>query len=401
MPGKSRQIQIPTIIHDWGRSAGLGKIVGPSRDGRSPSHARASIAYDALAAKPAMPGPRIRDMMITERLDDIQFPARDRPLARTVADLSEPEPGRAADNLITNEDSFARVAAEVARRVPAGGVYLGVGPDQNLTYVAHGRPRLGFVLDFRRRNALLHLVHKALLMLASDRAGYLARLLARAPGALADDPSADDLVAAFARPAMDRARLDAAIAAVAATLAPTGLVRDDEWPALATIQARLAGPGLEGRFLALPMYPTLARLVRSRDRDGRPAHFLARDDWYQAVRAAQVGDRILPITGDFAGDGALPRLAAWLHRRALPVSLLYLSDVEFFLLRSGRFPAFAANLARLPWLEGAALIRTSTREIPHPERAPGDSSTTILRPVAPFLDAALAGKIRTLDDLFV
>ncbi len=351
---------------------------------------------DGPAARPSGP----RKMMMPERLEDVAFPARDRPMARVMADLSEPGTGRPADNLVTNEDSFARVAADLDRLVPPGGAYLGVGPDQNLTYIARSRPRLAFILDFRRRNALVHLVHKAILMIEPDRPGYLARLLARDPGPLPDRPSADDLAAAFARPPVDRARLDAAIAAVAATLAPLGLLADADRPDLATIQSRIAGPGLGARFLALPMYPTLGRLIRSRDRHGRPAHFLARDEWYQALRAAHLGDRIVPLIGDFAGTVALPNLAAWLRRRNLPVSLLYLSDVEFFLLRSGRFPAFIANLARLPWLEGAHLIRASTREIPHPERLPGDSSTTILRPVAPFLEAALAGKIRTLDDLF-
>ena len=339
--------------------------------------------------------------MTFERLMDVAFPARDQSLARVVAGLSEPESGKTADNLVTNEDSFARVADDLERLAPKGGIYLGVGPDQNFTYIARGRPRLAFIVDFRRRNALLHLVHKALFALAHDRAAYLERLTARRPAGLPPAPSADDLIAAFEGADMDRGRLDSAIADVAGFLRPLQVVADSEWPDLATIQAKLAGPGLNARFLALPMYPTSARLARSGDRLGRPAHFLAREEWFQAVRSAHLGDRVVPLVGDFAGPTALPALADWLRRRALRVSAFYASDVEFFLLRSGRFPAYAANLARLPWAEGAVLIRTSTREIAHPERLPGDSSTTILRPVAPFLEAAKAGKIRTLENLFM
>jgi hypothetical protein len=338
--------------------------------------------------------------MTDERLMDVVFPARDQALARVVADLSEPETGRPADNLVTNEDSFARVVGELDRLAPAGGVYLGVGPDQNFTYIAHARPRLAIVLDFRRRNALLHLAHKALFALARDRVAYLERLLARRPSRLPANPTADDLVAAFERAPMDRARLDATIAEVASYLRPLRVVADGEWAELATIQAKLAGPGLDARFLALTMYPTFGRLVRSTDREGRPAHFLAREEWFQVVRAAQLGDRVIPLVGDFAGPAALPALAAWLRRRGLTVSAFYASDVEFFLLRSGRFPAYAANLAGLPWSEGALILRTSTREIPHPERMPGDSSTTIVRPVAPFLEEGKAGRIGTVEDLF-
>jgi hypothetical protein len=338
--------------------------------------------------------------MTLERLMDVVFPARDQALARVVADLSEPESGRPADNLVTNEDSFARVAGDLGRLAPRGSIYLGVGPDQNLTYMAHARPRLAFVLDFRRRNALLHLAHKALLALAPDRASYLTRLTARRPARLPDDPSANDLVAAFSRGEMDRIRLDSTIAEVAEYLRPLGVVAATEWTELATIQAKLAGPGLDARFLALPMYPTFARLIRSRDRLGHPAHFLAREEWYRAVRDAQLGDRILPLVGDFAGPRALPAFGTWLRRRGFAVGVFYASDVEFFLLRSGRFSDYVGHLSTLPWAEEAVLIRTSTREIDHPDRLPGDSSTTILRPVAKFLEAARAGKIETLDDLF-
>jgi hypothetical protein len=339
-------------------------------------------------------------MMTPERLMDVVFPARDQSLARVIADLSEPETGRPADNLVTNEDSFGRVAGELERLAPEAGVYLGVGPDQNLTYIARARPRLAFVVDFRRRNALLHLAHKALFAMAPDCASYLARLTARSPGPIPEDPTADQLVEAFSGPEMDRGRLGRAIAEVADYLEALGVVGVDEWPELAKIQARLAGPGLDSRFLALPMYPTLGHLIRSRDRSGRPAHFLARESWYRAVREAQLGGRVVPVVGDFAGSRALPALGGWLRARGLAVSVLYISDVEFFLLRNGRFAAYVENLGRLPWRDGAVLIRSSTREIVHPDRAPGDSSTTILRPVAPFLEAARAGRIRSVDDLF-
>ncbi len=259
---------------------------------------------------------------------------------------------------------------------------------------------LAFVLDHRRRNLLLHLLHKALFELAPDRASYLARLTARRPGPLPPDPSAADLVAAFEAAALDRALLGETVAEVARVVGPLGVVGDDEWPELATIQARLAGPGMAARFLALPMYPTFGRLIRTADRDGGPAHLLAREASYRVVRDLHRGDRIIPLVGDFAAPGGLADLAAWLHGRSLAVALLYVSDVEFFLLRAGRFGAYTENLAGMPWMDGAMLVRTSTREIDHPARVRGDSATTVVRPVAPFLAAARAGRIGTVDDLF-
>jgi hypothetical protein len=96
----------------------------------------------------------------------------------------------------------------------------------------------------------------------------------------------------------------------------------------------------------------------------------------------------------------MPRLADWLVARGLRVGLLYVSDVEFFLIRAGRFDAYLANLRRLPWADDARIVRTSTRPIDHPERVPGDAATTIARPVVPFLEAAGAGKIVDHADLF-
>ncbi len=331
---------------------------------------------------------------------DVVFPVRDQNLSKVVESLSEPDAGKAADNFVTNEDSFARVATDLERLAPRDGVYLGVGPDQNFTYIARAQPRLAFILDFRRRNSLLHFVHKALFALADDRAGYLTRLLARAPRPLPANPSADDLVAAFEGVELDRARLIELTAKVADTLRPFNLLSDPECLEMATIQAKLAGPGLSCRFLALPMYPTLGRLIRAHDLQNEPAHFLAQEAWYQAVRTLQIGDRVIPLVGDFAGPHALNALGEWLRRRGLAVSVFYASDVEFFLLRSGRLNAYADNLARLPWKKDAVLIRTSTREINHPERQGGDSSTTILRPAADFIEKVRAGGIRSVDDLF-
>jgi hypothetical protein len=328
------------------------------------------------------------------------FPGRDVTLRRIVATLSEPESGKPADNLLTNEDSFAVVTDQLDGNDFTPHVYLGVGPDQNLTYLAHARPALGFILDFRRRNALWHLLHKALITLAPDRARFLELLTARHPLALPRDPTAAQLVTAFQAQPFDRAFLEQTTRQIREFLEPLGAVAVAEWAELATIHARLAGPGLSARFLALPMYPTLGRLMTATDRQGHPAHFLAHEPLYQSLRVLETNDRVIPLVGDFAGDRAMPALGGWLRDRKLRVGMLYISDVEFFLLRGGKFPAYLNNLRALPWAEGAVVIRASTREIPHPERRKGESSTTILRPVAALFEATRAGRMPTLDELF-
>lgn len=324
-------------------------------------------------------------------------------LRAAIEALSGPETGPAADNLVSNEDSYPRIAGLIERDVPKDGVYLGVGPDQNFTMIAHARPRWSFIMDYRRRNLLLHLVHHALFRLSDDRAAYLERLTARraAPG-LDEKSSAEELVEAFAQAPMERPRLDDAIADVRRVLTPLGIVRDSEWKALATIQAKLAGPGVNARFLAMPMYPTFGQMIRTTDAEGRPAHFLSKGPLYQVVRDAQRGEGVIPVIGDFADPKAFDRLGRWLRDRGLSIALAYVSDVEFFLLRAGRktFDAYARGLESLPWLSGARLARTSTREVRHPKRVRPDSSTTIVVPVAKLLQDWRAGGLRDPDALF-
>jgi hypothetical protein len=356
-------------------------------------------ATSGSSSSPGVPGRSRREFLAAAAV--ALTPPRATTFARTIAELSGPETGPPADNLVSNEDSYPRVAGELNRLAPERTVYLGVGPDQNFSLIAAARPASAFILDHRRRNVRLHLLHKGLMTLAEDRAGYLSTLTARAPSrTIGNDAPVAQLVEAFRSTAFDRARLDEAVGDVARVLKPVGVLADDEWPDLATIQARLAGPGVEARFLALRMYPTLARQVETTSRDGGPGHFLASEASYRLVRDLELRDRVIPIVGDFAGAESLTRLGGWLRREGQRIGVVYVSDVEFFLLRAGRFAAYIEGLARLPIAEGAVIVRTSTREIDHPERVAGDSSTTIVRSLGRFLEAAKAGRIRAVDDLF-
>src|SRR4029450_6213885 len=72
--------------------------------------------------------------------------------------LSEPAGTFAiSDNLVSNEPGFAENARWLRAR---GGVYVGVGPEQNFSYIAALRPATAFVIDIRRENRNLHLLYK-------------------------------------------------------------------------------------------------------------------------------------------------------------------------------------------------------------------------------------------------
>ena len=98
---------------------------------------------------------------------------------RLIQRLSEPGGYFDTDNLISNETSYLHVMGKMREMGVSGGAYLGVGPDQNFSYVAQIRPTIAFMIDIRRDNLLQHLLFKALFELSDNRVHYLAMLFGR------------------------------------------------------------------------------------------------------------------------------------------------------------------------------------------------------------------------------
>ena len=96
-------------------------------------------------------------------------PPRTTALAAEIAGLSEPQGAFDTDNLISNEASYLDVIPALAAGQVSGGVYIGVGPDQNFTYIARIRPTAAYIIDIRRDNLLLHLLFKAIFAEARTR----------------------------------------------------------------------------------------------------------------------------------------------------------------------------------------------------------------------------------------
>jgi hypothetical protein len=107
-----------------------------------------------------------------ERLSSVEFSA-------LIRDLSEEGGYFFSDNLISNETPYLTVAGKLRQLGATGGAYVGVGPEQNFTYIAKVRPRIAFILDIRRQAVIQHLMYKALFHLSPTPAEFLSRLLSR------------------------------------------------------------------------------------------------------------------------------------------------------------------------------------------------------------------------------
>ena len=121
----------------------------------------------ALAAQPAC---RSNRSTLPAQLTDEEF-------WRLAADLSDPAGEFPhSDNLVSNETQYVHTMQSLGAM---GGVYIGVGPEQNFSFIAHLRPAMAFIVDIRAGNRGLHLLYKALFESAGDRADFVSRLFSR------------------------------------------------------------------------------------------------------------------------------------------------------------------------------------------------------------------------------
>src|SRR4051812_7331320 len=113
------------------------------------------------------PGLRAAETLPTELSDEAFW--------NIVTEFSETGGYFRSDNFVSNETTFQYVIKDLKKTKP-GGVYLGVGPDQNFTYIVALQPKMAIIFDIRRQNAMQHLMYKALIETSSDRAEFLSRL---------------------------------------------------------------------------------------------------------------------------------------------------------------------------------------------------------------------------------
>src|SRR5262249_16695319 len=98
---------------------------------------------------------------------------------KMINDFSEPA-GYYQYNVITsNETSYQYSIPDLMKTPRPGGAYLGVGPEQNFTYIAALQPKIAFIFDIRREMMLEHLMYKSVFEMSSNRVQFVANLFSR------------------------------------------------------------------------------------------------------------------------------------------------------------------------------------------------------------------------------
>jgi hypothetical protein len=273
--------------------------------------------------------------------------------------LSEPPREFAQpDNLVSNEPLFAEFTRLIRRR---GGAYIGVGPEQNFSYIARLEPTIAFVVDIRQDNRNLHLLYKALFEIADDRAAFLSLLFSRQRPDVSRAASVDDLFEALANASASAQQLERTRNAIRDRLTHERrfpLAEQDIASMDVALQAFfLDGPAIRyGRSTpAERTWPSYRALMTKRDLWGNAQSYLANEEVFSAVKRLHAANRIVPVVGDFAGAHTLRRIGEHLRSQSETVSAFYGSNVEVYLTRTER-RTFCANLATLPYDDGTQFI---------------------------------------------
>jgi hypothetical protein len=296
------------------------------------------------------------------------------------------------------------VIPDLTKTVAPGGVYLGVGPDQNFTYIAAIEPRMAFITDIRRGNLLVQLMYKALVELSADRADFLSRLFSRKrPAAASPTSTVDQLFSLFGQTAPSDVLFEQNATALITHLRTRHgfSLGDADIGGLRFAYRSFfeGGPSLRfvsnggGRFES---YPSYEGLQTAGDGKGGRWSYLASEARFRVLKQLEDNNLIVPLVGNFAGPRALASVGRYLKDHGATVSAFYLSNVERYLFQDGIWADFMKNVAALPVAGASTFIRScfdSCSQFGEPR------SISLLDSMSGLLRDTAAGRISSYRDV--
>jgi hypothetical protein len=363
---------------------------------------RVLLATTMVAALGALAGCDERDSTIPERLDDSTFWAM-------VNGMSEPGGYFHSDNFVSNELGFQYVIDETLASVGTGGVYVGVGPDQNFTYVAALRPQIAFIVDIRRQNMLQHLMYKALIEMSSDRAEFLALLFSRT-WSIAPPPGleADSLFTMLADLPRDSTQYLANLRAIFDRLTKEHrfTLDSEDSASLQYVYTAFFNAGMALTYSSNSIrgfsrgMPTYRMLMTATDADGLNRSYMGSDAAFAVLKDLQHRNLIVPLTGDFAGPRALRAVGDWLREHEATIDVFYVSNVEQYLFQqTDAWRQFYANVSTMPRDRNGLFIRSVSNRGMRRNQHPYARSSSVTSQIDEVLGLFRTGRLHSYGDI--
>jgi hypothetical protein len=284
--------------------------------------------------------------------------------------FSEPGGYFRSDNFLSNETGFQSIIPDLVHRIKPGGVYLGVGPEQNFTYIVALKPKMAIIFDIRRGNMIEHLMYKALFEMSADRAEFLSKLFSRPrPAGLDTSSTPQRLFDAYIAAAPDSMMWKRNFAAIKEHLALRGFTMgDSDVKSLEYIYSQFydAGPQINYNFstgggggFGRGSMPTYATLQQATDTTGKNWAFLATEANFRWLKDFETKNLLVPVVGNFAGPKAIRAVAQYLKDHHAVVSAFYTSNVEQYLFQQDdEWSRFYKNVSTLPLDSNSSFIRS-------------------------------------------
>ena len=372
----------------------------------------AALVCGCTSGVPSNRAPSAGTLVASTQPSSAQIPERisDSTFWRMVTEFSEPGGYFRSDNFVSNETSLQYVIPELQRTIRPGGVYLGVAPDQNFTYLVALRPRIAFIVDIRRQNMIHHLMYKAMIEMAPTRADFMSMLFAR-PRLTGVDAAAtpEALFNAVSAVPPDTVLFAKNLATITDWLtkrhgfsltAADLQSLDYVYRAFAT-----AGPDITYAFpngggRGFGRWPSFSQLMLETDGQGNNRAYLANEANYRVLKEMETNNLIVPLVGNFSGDKTLRTVGRYLRERGVTVSAFYTSNVEQYLFQQGDdWQRFYANVATLPLDSTSMFIRSLSNGGGFRPGSPNSRSVQLLSSMLETLKAVQDGRVQTYYDM--
>ena len=302
------------------------------------------------------------------------------------SDSSEPSAPFHSENLVSNEIRFQTIVPSLIKTAVPGKAYLGVGSEQNFTYIAATRPAIAFIVDIRRGNLDLHLIYKALFEMSADRGEFVSKVFSRPkPAGLTPASTAAAIFAAYRKAAPSQALYDQNLKEIKAALTTKHgfQLSSADLQGIDFVYKSWFRSGPDIRYEvttggAGAYFPTYAELMSATDNDGKNRSYLASEDTFKIVKDLHTRNMIIPVVGNFGGPKAIRAVATYLKQKETSVSVFYTSNVEQYLREDRIWGNFCASSATLPFDASSIFLRTRREGFAGQQPAPGANGNFVL-----------------------
>ena len=331
-----------------------------------------AISFVAVLATAAFPRAE-RGPAAAQAADTLPARLTDQEFWKLSQDFSEPNGSFASDNLVSNEIYLQWVVPDLVARARQGAVYLGVGPEQNFTYIAALKPKMVFITDVRRGNLHMHLLYKALFELTENRADFVEMLFnKKRPAGLTATSTSTQIANAFWDVFTSSEDVfKANLKRIQDHLTKTHNLPLDKadldgieycywsfyWYGMQINYSSSAqNNGRGGGTNSMAMY---GDLMTHTDGSGVSRYYLASEESFKVMKDLETRNMLVPVVGNFAGPKALRAVGNYIKEHGATVAAMYLSNVEQYLNQDGIWGYFCSNVAAMPLDDRSTFIRSA------------------------------------------